>query len=190
MNRTDVQDGAANVDPMELRRTCAAFGTGVTVITARHGGSDYGMTANAFMSVSLDPPLIVVSVNRRARILGKIEAAGTYAVSVLAEQMEPVAMHFAGKPRQDLGNLFEDFGGLPVVRGAIGYFAARLHQTVLAGDHVMFIGAVEKIARREGRPLIFHDGAFGGLPWTKAQGAGAPWPPGNVHPREDAPELW
>ena len=76
MSAIDTADRSAGIDPMELRRTCAAFGTGVTVITTRDGSGGQGMTANAFMSVSLAPPLIVVSVNRRARILPRIEAAG------------------------------------------------------------------------------------------------------------------
>lgn len=186
-------DGAKpSIDPKELRRTCGAFATGVTVITARDGGSDHGMTANAFMSVSLDPPLIVVSVSRKARLIGKIEAAGRYGVSILAEHMELVAWHFAGKPNPELTDLFEEFHGLPVLRGAIAHFAARLHQAVDAGDHVLFIGAVEGISRREGRPLTFHEGKFGALPrpgWSQTQ-----WPPGKpIDPAgyfDETHELW
>jgi len=166
------------IDPMQLRRACGDFATGVTVITARVGAGEHGMTANAFMSVSLEPPLIVVSVSRKARLLSKIEAAGRYGVSILAEHMEPIAWHFAGKPKPDLPELFTDFHGLPVIRGAVAHFAARLHQAVDGGDHVLFIGAVEAIARSEGRPLIFHQGRFGALPrpgWSATQ-----WPPGLV----------
>ena len=164
MSAGDVQDALDGVDLAEFRRTCAAFATGVTVITTRHQGAEYGMTANAFTSVSLTPPLVLVSVQRRARMLGKIEAAGRYAVSILAETMEPVAWHFAGKPPRDLADPFEEFGGLPVIRGAIAQLVTRVHQTVSAGDHVLFIGQVEKIVRHPGRPLIFHDGKFGALP--------------------------
>jgi flavin reductase (DIM6/NTAB) family NADH-FMN oxidoreductase RutF len=166
------------IDPKELRRACGAFATGVTVITARDAAGDHGMTANAFMSVSLDPPLIVVSVNRKARLLPKIEAAGRFGVSILAEHMEPVAWHFAGKPKPELTDLFQDFHGLPVIRAAVAHFAVRLHQAVDGGDHMLFIGAVEGLARSEGRPLIFHEGRFGALPrpgWTQSS-----WPPGLV----------
>ncbi len=166
------------IDPKALRRACGAFATGVTVITTRDAAGDHGMTANAFMSVSLDPPLIVVSVNRKARLLAKIEAARRYGVSILAEHMEPVAWHFAGKPNPNLVDLFTDFHGLPVIGGAVAHFAARLHQAVDGGDHVLFIGQVEGIAQAEGRPLIFHDGRFGALPrpgWSSTQ-----WPPGLI----------
>lgn len=172
-------DGAKpGIDPKELRRACGAFATGVTVITARDAAGDHGMTANAFMSVSLDPPLIVVSVNRKARMLAKIEAAGRFGVSILAEHMEPVAWHFAGKPKPELTDLFQDFHGLPVLRGAVAYFALRLHQAVDGGDHMLFVGAVEGLSRTEGRPLIFHEGRFAALPrpgWTQSS-----WPPGLV----------
>ena len=195
MSAIDTADRSAGIDPMELRRTCAAFGTGVTVITTRDGSGEQGMTANAFMSVSLAPPLIVVSVNRRARILPRIEAAGRYGVSVLSQEMEAIAMHFAGKPHGQLTNVFEDFDGLPVIRGAVAHFAASLQQAVPAGDHVLFVGAVEKIARRQGRPLVFHDGVFRAL--ADLAGASAPphsWAVGT--PGEPAgyfdetPDLW
>lgn len=155
---------ADDIDPIELRRACSAFATGVTVVSTRQAGADFGMTANAFMSVSLSPPLIVVSIARRARMLARIEASRRYGVSVLAEDMQALADHFAGKPQDGLGEIFEDFGGLPVIRGALAHFAARLYQAVDAGDHVLFIGRVEKLAHRARRPLIFQRGAFQCLP--------------------------
>jgi flavin reductase (DIM6/NTAB) family NADH-FMN oxidoreductase RutF len=198
MSDSQTQVPTATIDPIELRRVCATFGTGVTVITARHANSDHGMTANAFMSVSLEPPLIVVSVNRRARLLQRIEAAGRYGVSILAEHMEPVALHFAGKPRAGMEEVFEDFDGLPVVRGAIAHFAAKLHQVIEAGDHVLFIGAVEKIARTDGRPLIFQDGQFQTVPYTPsstaANAAFGAWPSRDARDLEsnleETPEFW
>jgi len=195
MSTSETSDRITGIDPMELRRTCAAFGTGVTVITVRHADADHGMTANAFMSVSLAPPLIVVSVNRRARILPRIEAAGRYGVSVLSQEMEAIAMHFAGKPREDLTNVFEEFDGLPVIEGAVAHFAARLQQAVGAGDHMLLIGAVEKIARRQGRPLIFHDGSFRALTDLAATSAvvhswavGTPGEPAGYF--DETPEFW
>jgi flavin reductase (DIM6/NTAB) family NADH-FMN oxidoreductase RutF len=186
---------AEALDAIELRRTLGAFATGVTVITARHDGSDHGMTANAFMSVSLKPPLIVVSVNRRARLLAKIEASGRYAVSILAEDMEAVALHFAGKPKLDPESLFEDYAGLPVIPGAVAHFAARLVETIPAGDHALFIGAVEKFSHGHARPLLFHGGGFRALPDTHASTGGfASWPAGaaRISSRyvEEAPQLW
>jgi flavin reductase (DIM6/NTAB) family NADH-FMN oxidoreductase RutF len=177
-------------DPRELRRTCGAFATGVTVIGTRVGGVDYGMTANSFMSVSLEPPLIAISIGRRAKMLRWIEATGRYAVSILAEDMMDVALHFAGRPRRRLEPQFVDFAGLPVIRGAIAQFAARVHDAVPAGDHVLFIGKVEQLYRTDGRPLIFHNGHFG----TSSRGSVSAWGAGasGIAARhlEEAPELW
>ena len=179
MNALVNEPSSPAIDPAELRRCLGSFVTGVTVITVLDDdGKPIGMTANSFNSVSLDPPLIVVSVNRKARLLPKIEASGRYGVSILAEHMEPVAWHFAGKPKPELTDLFQDFHGLPVIRGAVAYFALRLHQAVDGGDHMLFIGAVEGLSRTEGRPLIFHEGRFAALPrpgWTQSS-----WPPGLV----------
>ncbi len=192
MSMGDGSGTVVGIDPKELRRTCGAFATGVTVITARDSAGDHGMTANAFMSVSLEPPLIVVSVSRKARLIGKIEATGRYGVSILAEHMEHIAWHFAGKPQADLTDLFEDFHGLPAIRGAVAHFAARLHQAVDGGDHVLYIGAIEGIARMEGRPLTFHEGKFGALPrpgWSQTV-----WPPGKAGDAvgyfDETHELW
>lgn len=182
------------IEPLDLRRTSGTFGTGVTVITTRLEGEDHGMTANAFMSVSLDPPLVLVSVDRRARMLAKIETTRRYAISILSEEMADIAMHFAGKPPEWLHTPFVDFGGMPVIRGALAHFVARLEQAIPAGDHVLFLGRVEHLNRDQGRPLIFHDGQFCAMRDAKHQAAplsrteGAP----RIASRyvEDAPEFW
>lgn len=185
----------ASIDGTALRRTCGSFGTGVTVITTRHGGVDHGMTANAFMSVSLDPPLILVSIDRRAKMQAKIESAGRYAVSILSAEMADIAMHFAGNPRDWLDAPFVDFGGLPVVRGALAHVVARLSQAIPAGDHTLYLGAVEHVNRDEGQPLIFHDGRFCDVPKAMpAAGGFDAWGVGaaRIASRyvDHMPELW
>ena len=195
MPATNSVGPAATVDPRELRNTLAAFATGVTVIATRHDGGNHGMTANAFMSVSLDPPLIVVSIDRRARIRSKIEQSRRYSVSILAENMADIALHFAGKPKLDPSCLFEDYVGLPVIQGASARFAASLFNTVDAGDHILFIGAVEQFSRGDSHPLIFHRGGFRALPDAHASTSGfASWPAGEARIAarylEEAPQLW
>lgn len=97
----------STIDPRELRNACGQFGTGVTIITTHCEGRDHGMTANAFMSVSLDPPLVAISIAKSAKMLRNIQSTGRFAVSVLAEGMEDLAWHFAGKPKLDLRDVFE-----------------------------------------------------------------------------------
>ncbi|MBD3788550.1 MAG: flavin reductase family protein [Sphingomonadales bacterium] len=157
----------SGIDPRDLRDACGSFATGVTVISTRTADGDHGMTANAFMSVSLDPPLITVSLDHKCRLRGKIRDSGRYAVSVLSETMTGLALHFAGRPdpaHAAPSEPFEPCDGLPVVRGAACIFLAEVAQEVEAGDHTLFIGRVTRIARDpQARPLLFAAGRFGAL---------------------------
>src|SRR5437879_3994210 len=87
---------APAVDPTEFRRVMGMFATGVTVVTVEVGGEAHGMTANAVMSVSLDPPLVCVSVNRRARMDGFLQRAGGFAVNILAQDQQALSQYFSG----------------------------------------------------------------------------------------------
>ncbi|MEQ3626635.1 MAG: flavin reductase family protein [Celeribacter sp.] len=153
-----------DIDLKALRDCCGRFATGVTVVTTRTPEGDHGMTVSAFMSVSLDPPLVCISVGRGARMLPKLRASGRYAVNILAEDMRAHAMHFAGRPDAALSDLFEDRHGLPVLRGAAAVLVTDVAQTVEAGDHVLLIGAVRHAAHSlAARPLLHHAGQFGGV---------------------------
>ncbi len=152
------------IDPRELRDACGQFGTGVTVITTNCDGRDHGMTANAFMSISLDPPLVAISIAKNAKMLLNIQKAGRFAVSVLAEGMEDLAWHFAGKPKPDLCDFFERREDLPVIANAAATFVAELADEILAGDHTIFLGRVRDMSHDlSKRPLLFFRGRFGGL---------------------------
>ncbi len=152
------------LDPRQLRDACGLFGTGVNVIATRHADGDHGMTANAFMSISLDPPLIAISIGERARILPLLQQAGHFSVSTLAEGQEPLAWHFAGRPVSGLANPFDRLGGLPVIRGALAHYACEIANEIRAGDHTIFLGHVRHLATDAGaRPLIFYKGRFGAV---------------------------
>lgn len=152
-------------DARALRDACGSFATGVTVISTTTEDGDPGITANAFMSVSLDPPLISISLDRRCRMQEKVRASGRYAVNVLAEDMEHVAMHFAGRHDPGLAQIFDRRGALPVVPGAVAIFLTEVEQEIEAGDHTLFIGRVTHLERRpEADPLLFCGGRFARLP--------------------------
>lgn len=152
------------LDPIAFRNACGAFATGVTIITTRLDETDHGMTANAFMSISLDPPLVAISIAKTAKMLPLIEASGRYAVSVLDAGSETLAWHFAGKPQEDIGTPLRDLDGLPVAQHASAVFATHVEQTVDAGDHVIFIGHVSALETdAEAQPLTFYKGQFGKL---------------------------
>ncbi|MDD2869780.1 flavin reductase family protein [Neomegalonema sp.] len=150
------------VDPRALRDACGLFATGVNVIATRLGAQDHGMTANAFMSVSLSPPLIAISIATTARMLPLLRESGRFSVSVLAAGTQKLAWHFAGKPDPAFAAPFESLEGEPVVRGAAAAFLARTAQEIPAGDHVIFLGEVFRLRLEPLRPpLLFHKGSFG-----------------------------
>jgi flavin reductase (DIM6/NTAB) family NADH-FMN oxidoreductase RutF len=149
------------IEPGAMRRTLGRFCTGVTVVTTARGGDVHAMTANAFTSVSLDPPLVLVSVDHRTRMHGLLPDTRRYGVSVLASDQERVAWHFAGRPLRDPGELFEWAGDVPLVRAAIAHVGCSLHAEHEAGDHTLYLGRVEHLFSRPGEPLLFHGGTFG-----------------------------
>jgi flavin reductase (DIM6/NTAB) family NADH-FMN oxidoreductase RutF len=152
------------VDPMEFRRTLGRFVTGVTVVAAYdEGGNPRGLTANAFMSVSLDPPLVLVSLDNRSRTKPVLERAGRYGVSVLAEEQKTLSDHFAGRPQEGLAIVFVERAGAPVLEGALAQVVARVVEAHPAGDHTLFLGEVEYLAYREGRPLLYYAGRYARL---------------------------
>src|ERR671930_11339 len=115
------------IDPGAMRRTLGRFTTGVTVVTTARGNDVHAMTANAFTSVSLDPPLVLVSVDHRTRMHALLPDTRRYGISVLGSDQERVAWHFAGRPLRDPGELFEWAGDVPFVRGAIARVGCSLH---------------------------------------------------------------
>jgi flavin reductase (DIM6/NTAB) family NADH-FMN oxidoreductase RutF len=151
---------ATDIDPREFRRTLGRFATGVTVITTARGETVHGMTANAFMSVSLDPPLVAVAVDHRARMHRLLEETGRYGVSILAEDQELLSRHFSGRPQVNVEIRFEWQRGLPLIAGTLAHIVCRIVQAVPAGDHTLFIGQVEYLNYRDGAPLVFYGGNY------------------------------
>jgi flavin reductase (DIM6/NTAB) family NADH-FMN oxidoreductase RutF len=148
-------------DPrIALRRTLGMFATGVTVITTRERDQVHGMTANAFMSVSLEPPLVLISVDRRTKMCGLLHEGSTYGVSVLCEAQSELSDRFAGRtsgaePR------FEIVHDTPLVEGALAHFVAGVTRSYWGGDHSLFLGRVEYARYTpKGTPLLFHGGRY------------------------------
>lgn len=153
------------IDPRELRHACGSFATGVTVITTCTEDGNHGMTANAFMSVSLDPPLLTISLDKGCKMLGHIRQSGRYAVNILSENMQPIAMHFAGRADPQYADILSERAGLPVLEDASAVFLTDVEKEIEVGDHVLFIGRVRDFHRDEtALPLLFCAGKFGALP--------------------------
>jgi flavin reductase (DIM6/NTAB) family NADH-FMN oxidoreductase RutF len=148
-------------DPaLALRHTLGMFATGVTVITTLKGGQVHGMTANAFMSVSLDPPLVLVSIDRRTKMCGLLYEGSRYGVSVLCETQSALSDRFAGRAANGADPRFDVVRETPLVDGALAHFVARVERSYWGGDHSLFLGRVEYARQHSGAPLLFHGGRY------------------------------
>jgi flavin reductase (DIM6/NTAB) family NADH-FMN oxidoreductase RutF len=143
-----------------FRNATGVFATGVTIITTAVDGEVHGMTANGFMSVSLDPLLVVVSISGRARMRSMLASSRRYGVSVLTRSQQPLSGHFAGRPIEGATVPWTDVEGVPVLDGALTQLRADVVDERPAGDHVLFIGEVTHLGTAAGDPLIFHGGAY------------------------------
>ena len=149
------------MDSREFRNAMGRFATGVTVITSSDGKENYGMTANAFMSVSLEPKLITISIDNNANILDKIKTSGQFAVSFLSEEQQDISMHFAGQKKKDDPIDFDEIEGVPTIRGSLASVVCDVDQTIVVGDHTIFIGKVLDLKLSDGQPLTFFCGRYG-----------------------------
>lgn len=159
--------GGLAPDAHQLRTAFAAFATGVTVVTVG-GEVPHGMTANSFTSVSLNPPLVLVCVDRQARMHQAVMRAGGFAVCVLAARQEGVARHFASgdRPRglQQFASVDWSPGsetGAPLIEDALAWFECARWGSYDGGDHSIIVGRVLSAGRHDhGPPLVFFDRAF------------------------------
>jgi flavin reductase (DIM6/NTAB) family NADH-FMN oxidoreductase RutF len=149
-------------DPrVALRKTLGLFATGVTIITTRVGEQVHGMTANAFMSVSLEPPLVLISVDRRTKMCGLLHERSTYGVSVLCESQSALSDRFAGRVSDGAPEpRFELIHDTPLVEGALAGFVSTVVRSYWGGDHSLFLGQVEFARTGAGAPLLFHGGRY------------------------------
>jgi flavin reductase (DIM6/NTAB) family NADH-FMN oxidoreductase RutF len=151
----------------EFRNALGAFATGVTVITTQGAEHPFGMTANAFSSVSLDPPLVLICVISGTHGADSIERNGVFAVNILGDDHEPISRYFSSKDRPSGPDAFSEIPhftavtGSPILDGAAGYLDCRVHAAHEAGDHLVFIGEVVALGHNpEAKPLLFHGGRY------------------------------
>lgn len=156
-------DHAQHVDQRELRDTMGHFATGVTVLTYESQGIKYGMTVNSFTSVSMDPPLALVSLMRGSAALPFL-LDRPFAINILSEHQVAAALQFAGKDQNDLMLSWIEDGLAPRLQGTAAHLQCTPWSLYDGGDHVLLLGHVESFAKtEEARPLLFHCGKFGAL---------------------------
>ena len=148
----------------EFRVALGMFATGVTIVTARTAdGQLMGLTANSFNSVSLAPPLVLWSLSRAAASMAVFSAGSHYAINVLAADQKALAERFATRGADRWAGVgFDDgAGGAPLLHGAAATFECFNRSRYEEGDHVIFVGEVERCAHRTGAsPLLFHGGRY------------------------------
>lgn len=139
------------------------FATGVAVVTTLLDGVAYGMTVNSLTSVSLHPPLLLVSLAENARTTESVREAGRFAISVVAARQEQIARRFARQGEDHFAGLPLEYGthDVPVVPDALAHLECATEREIPAGDHVLFLAAVVASCEREGAPLAFYSGRFG-----------------------------
>lgn len=148
----------------DFRAALGMFATGVTIVTARDAaGAPVGLTANSFNSVSLSPPLVLWSLARSASSMPHFERGSHYAINILAAEQHLLAERFASKSVDRFEGLTfgEGAGGAPILAGAVAVFECFNRSRYEEGDHVIFVGEVERCRWRAGaQPLIFHGGRY------------------------------
>ncbi|MCL2536344.1 MAG: flavin reductase [Nocardiaceae bacterium] len=150
----------------DFKKAAGHFASGVTIVTTRNGDHVYGITCSSFVSLSLNPLLVTVSVNAGSPFLEEVRASGRLAVSVLASHQQDVSQYFATRGR---GRAEGEFPGLatesvstgaPVVSDCLSWFDATLHAILPGGDHEILIGEVVAAGGRDGTPLLYWAGDY------------------------------
>ncbi len=159
-----------SIDADTYRKTLGRWATGVTIVTARAGDEVHGMTASDFAGVSLDPPLVMVCVDKNANTLGVIQKGGNLCVNLLAADQEALSNKFASKKEE--WTRFEGLDcatahtGAPLIPGAIESLDCEVVAMHDAGDHIIVVGRVEAVVSGEGDPLLYYAGGYRALAGT------------------------
>ncbi len=160
------------IDPIEFRNCCGRFATGVTVVTAMlNDGSPVGVTANSFSSVSLDPPLILFCLDKKALSFDAFNLASHFAFNILSESQQAVSNNFAsqGIDKFKDANFKLNDSGVPILEGCLATIECRMHAIHDGGDHQIIVGKVQSMAMKDlsadehGRPLLYFSGKYGKL---------------------------
>lgn len=153
------------ITPREFRNTIGLFATGVTVIAVVHDDDElHAMTANAVTSLSLDPPLVIFCLAKRARMVDELKRANGFAINILREDQKPLSDYFAGRRRgpQPPPFRFVAWQGGPRLEGCIAAVGCQLEECVEGGDHIIVVGRVVSLyqAPEPRRPLLFFAGTY------------------------------
>ncbi len=154
------------IDPGAFRRALGQFATGITIVTTRdRDGRPMGLTVNAFSSVSLEPPLVLVCIDNRSAARDGLDDSRVFGVSVLREDQEHYSRRFAQPGREKFAARDMHLGetGVALVPGALAHVECRVTGTHAAGDHTIYVGEVVRLVANPGRPLLYHGSSYSRL---------------------------
>ncbi len=156
---TSPSDG---IPPLEFRQTLGRFASGVTIITAADSADRRGMTASAFVSVSMTPPLILISVDNRAHMNALLsqDSVTRFGVNILGAGQRHLSDHFAGRPGPEEQVPWFEHEGLPLIGGTVAQLVCRKQQVIPGGDHTMYLGLIEYSRYTDDDPLIYFRGQY------------------------------
>jgi 4-nitrophenol 2-monooxygenase / 4-nitrocatechol 4-monooxygenase, reductase component len=154
---------SARIVANEFRAVMGQFASGVTIVSTRLDGVNYGSTASAFTSLSLDPPMVLACLFRGAGTEAAIRKSGRFGISILRDDQGAVAERFAGRHPDRFSTVDHRYGdlGVPLIQDALAHVECRVFEAVNGGTHTVFLGSVHNAIRHEGRPLAYFAGAFG-----------------------------
>jgi len=149
-----------SMDERLFRDAMGKFATGVTVVVTELNGEIFAATVNAFMSVSLNPMLILISLNKTSQTLNKIKQRGLFTVNVLNKDQINISNHFASKKKSTKEIEFDFLDGMPVIPSTLAQIICTVSSEYEEGDHVLIVGKVTNLQIFEGEPLIFLEGGY------------------------------
>jgi len=155
------------LDAREIRNVMGHFATGVTVITTSDiTGTPFGLTVNSFTSLSLNPPLVVVCVDKTVDCYSCFDESKVFAVNILSEDQEELSRRFATKGIEKFAGIQWRMGehGLPLLDGVIGTIECKVTRSYEGGDHTLFLGEILSATAKGDRPLLFFKGKYHRLP--------------------------
>ncbi len=143
----------------DFRKAMSKFATGITVVTSEFDNDIQGMTVNAFMSVSLDPQLITISLDSKTNFYKNADKIKRFGVSILREEQQEISMIFAKQTEKEYKD-FTTLDGIPVIDNALSTLACTTVNTVEAGDHLLIIAEVDEIKIDEGKPILYYNSEY------------------------------
>lgn len=171
------QDHHRLVNRERYRSVMGHFASGVTIITTRHEGIDYGLTASAVSSLSLDPPMLLICVNKTSSTQKAIAQSQIFAVNILREDQSEMAHQFARSHLDKFGGVSVSYGelGAPLLGGTLATIECRVTEEVVGGTHSVFLAEVHSAQATEGMPLTYFRGRMGRFAFITSGKAASLW---------------